>query len=156
MICDELETFHANLDAKGALLALDVGKKRHGYAFSRPSGYVVIGSGEIVWNGLSGFMVEINRLVLEKYIMGFVMGWPRHMNGEEGENCRVVRRLAHQLSVHQEKARPILLWDERLSTKAVERAMGDKIRKNHPLDGAAAGYILQGCLDALVRLKKKH
>ena len=49
---------------------------------------------------------------------------------------------------------PVILWDERLSSKAMENFlikevdMSRKKRKN-VLDSSSAGYILQGALDAL-------
>jgi putative Holliday junction resolvase len=50
---------------------------------------------------------------------------------------------------------PILLWDERWSTAAVERAMiaadMSRAKRAERVDNAAAAYILQGALDALVR-----
>ena len=53
---------------------------------------------------------------------------------------------------------PIALWDERLSTAAVEREMiaADLTRKRRGeiVDKVAAAYILQGCLDFLGRAGK--
>ena len=52
---------------------------------------------------------------------------------------------------------PVVLWDERLSTAAAERAMleADMSRKKRAekIDAAAAAFILQGALDRLARLK---
>ena len=49
---------------------------------------------------------------------------------------------------------PILLWDERWSTQAVERAMIDadvsRARRAEKVDALAAAHILQGAIDALV------
>ena len=51
---------------------------------------------------------------------------------------------------------PIALWDERLSTAAVERDLiaADASRKKRAavVDQHAAAYILQGALDRLVRM----
>jgi putative Holliday junction resolvase len=53
-------------------------------------------------------------------------------------------------------ALPILLWDERWSTAAVERAMIaedlSRARRAERVDRLAAAYILQGAIDALARL----
>jgi putative Holliday junction resolvase len=50
---------------------------------------------------------------------------------------------------------PLLLWDERWSTQAVERAMiaEDLSRRTRAerVDRLAAAYILQGAIDALTR-----
>jgi putative Holliday junction resolvase len=57
-----------------------------------------------------------------------------------------------------ERALPVALWDERLSTAAVEREMiaADLTRKRRGeiVDKVAAAYILQGCLDFLGRAGK--
>jgi putative Holliday junction resolvase len=50
---------------------------------------------------------------------------------------------------------PLLLWDERWSTAAVERAMIaedlSRARRSERVDRLAASYILQGAIDALAR-----
>ncbi len=49
---------------------------------------------------------------------------------------------------------PILLWDERWSTQAVERQMiaadVSRAKRAEQVDCAAAAYILQGAIDALM------
>ena len=51
---------------------------------------------------------------------------------------------------------PILLWDERWSTQAVERAMIDadvsRAKRAEKVDALAAAHILQGAIDALANL----
>jgi putative Holliday junction resolvase len=51
---------------------------------------------------------------------------------------------------------PILLWDERWSTQAVTRTLLDadasRARRAELVDKMAAGYILQGAIDALASL----
>jgi len=51
---------------------------------------------------------------------------------------------------------PILLWDERWSTQAVERAMIDadvsRARRAEKIDALAAAHILQGAIDRLASL----
>jgi putative Holliday junction resolvase len=50
---------------------------------------------------------------------------------------------------------PVALWDERLSTAAVERALiaadASRARRKSVIDQHAAAYILQGALDRLTR-----
>jgi putative Holliday junction resolvase len=51
---------------------------------------------------------------------------------------------------------PIVFWDERLSTAAVERTMIEaditRQRRSEIIDRTAAAYILQGLLDRIARL----
>ena len=53
----------------------------------------------------------------------------------------------------QDLGLPILMWDERWSTQAVERAMIhadlSRAKRAERVDSAAAAYILQGAIDAL-------
>ena len=55
---------------------------------------------------------------------------------------------------------PILLWDERWSTQAVERAMIDadvsRAKRAEKVDFLAAAHILQGAIDALANLPHQH
>jgi putative Holliday junction resolvase len=51
---------------------------------------------------------------------------------------------------------PVLLWDERWSTQAVERAMVaadvSRAKRAEAVDKLAAAHILQGAIDALANL----
>jgi hypothetical protein len=55
---------------------------------------------------------------------------------------------------------PTLLWDERWSTQAVERAMIDadvsRSKRAEKVDALAAAHILQGAIDALANLPEQH
>ncbi len=61
------------------------------------------------------------------------------------------------LNLEERLPLPMLLWDERWSTLAVERRMIEaelsRKRRAERIDAAAAAYILQGALDALRGLK---
>jgi putative Holliday junction resolvase len=50
---------------------------------------------------------------------------------------------------------PVLMWDERLSTAAVQRQMiaadVSRARRAEQVDSAAAAFMLQGLLDRLSR-----
>ena len=82
-----------------------------------------------------------------------VVGLPINMNGSEGPAAQSVRAFARNLAARTEL--PIALWDERLSTAAVERELiaHDASRKKRAavIDQHAAVYILQGALDRLAR-----
>ena len=63
---------------------------------------------------------------------------------------------AHLLALAAER-RAIALWDERLSTAAVERELiagnASRAKRAAVIDQHAAAYILQGALDRLARLR---
>jgi len=73
------------------------------------------------------------------------------MDGSEGPRAQSARAYARNLGAAT--GLPIMLWDERLSTVAAERALiaADTSRKRRAaaIDKVAAAYILQGVLDRL-------
>ncbi len=103
------------------------------------------------------FRDDVRRLVgeVERHqVGGIVIGLPISLDGSEGPRAQGVRQFAKNLLEHVD--RPVVFWDERLSTAAVERGMieADLSRKRRAelIDRAAAAYILQGLLDRLARL----
>jgi putative Holliday junction resolvase len=85
---------------------------------------------------------------------GIVIGLPLNMDGSEGPRAQSARAYARNLGAAT--GLPVLLWDERLSTVAAERALiaADTSRKRRAemIDKVAAAYILQGALDRLQNL----
>ncbi|NJM49475.1 MAG: Holliday junction resolvase RuvX [Sphingomonadales bacterium] len=94
---------------------------------------------------------EIAGLIAQHTVAGLVIGLPLNMDGSDSPRTQSVRAFARNLG---DIALPILLWDERWSTVAVERALiaADVSRNQRAerIDNAAAAYILQGAIDALV------
>ena len=89
----------------------------------------------------------------ERKAVGFVLGLPINMDGSEGPRAQTTRAFARNLARLTEL--PIALWDERLSTAAVERALieadASRAKRRSVIDQHAAAYILQGALDRLWR-----
>jgi len=75
------------------------------------------------------------------------------MDGTEGPRAQATRAFARNFA--RLTALPIALWDERLSTAAVERALisadVSRARRAQVVDQHAAAFILQGALDFLAR-----
>jgi putative Holliday junction resolvase len=73
------------------------------------------------------------------------------MDGTQGPRAQATHAFARNLAPMTPL--PILLWDERLSTAAVTRALIDaeasRARRAEVVDRMAAAYILQGVLDRL-------
>ena len=73
------------------------------------------------------------------------------MIGTDGPRAQATRAFARSLEA--EFALPILLWDERLSTAAVERhliaADTSRSKRDTRIDALAAAHILQAAIDAL-------
>ena len=82
---------------------------------------------------------------------GLVIGWPISMDGTMGPAAQAVRDWARALSDAAEL--PAALWDERLSSAAVNRFLVDEAdmtrrKRAVVVDQMAAAYILQAALDA--------
>ena len=92
-------------------------------------------------------------LAAERRTVGIVLGLPINMDGSEGPRAQSTRAFARNLA-HLTQL-PIALWDERLSTAAVERALiaadASRDKRKAVIDQHAAAYILQGALDRLTR-----
>ena len=90
-------------------------------------------------------------LAAERSATGFVLGLPINMDGSEGPRAQSTRAFARNLAGLTEL--PIGLWDERLSTAAVERELigmdVSRAKRAEVIDEHAAIFILQGALDRL-------
>lgn len=148
----DIKEFNKNLQNYKALLGFDYGSKRLGVAVSDLMRSIATSYKIIYRSSWEKDLAEIQKIVAEKEICGFVFGLPLQMNGQEGDIAKEVRAFAEKLQ--QEIPLPILFWDERLSSSAVERFLIDEIdlsraKRKKVLDSSAAAYILQGALDAL-------
>ncbi len=95
-------------------------------------------------------------LAAERNAAGFVLGLPINMDGSEGPRAQSTRAFARNLAKLTEL--PIALWDERLSTAAVERdlisADMSRAKRAKMIDQHAAAFILQGALDRLAKFNQ--
>jgi putative Holliday junction resolvase len=140
-----------HLPARGALIGLDLGTKTIGVAASDPDRRLAAGV-ETVWR--TNFTADSARLIglaQERRAVGLVLGLPINMNGSEGPRAQSTRAFARNLA--KLCGLPIGLWDERLSTAAVERELlaadASRSKRAAVIDQHAAAYILQGALDRL-------
>ena len=145
----------AHWAARGALLGLDLGTKTIGVAASDPDRRLATGVETIARAAFATDAERLLALARERRAVGFVLGLPINMDGSEGPRAQSTRAFARNLAKLTEL--PIALWDERLSTAAVERELiaADASRKKRAavIDQHAAAFILQGALDRLARLQ---
>ena len=147
-----IKEFKTGLPVRKAVLGIDYGSKRMGLAVSDLSCTIATPYKILYRREISADMTELRKIMAEKEIGAVVMGLPLQMNGEEGEIAAEVRKFA---AILEENFKfPGLLWDERLSSSAMENFLikeADLSRKKRAkvLDASAAAYILQGALDAL-------
>src|SRR5580658_10791950 len=144
----------ARLPARGALIGLDLGTKTIGVAASDPDRRVAAPVETIARKRFSLDAERISALAAERRAVGYVLGLPVNMDGTEGPRAQATRAFARNFAKLTDL--PIALWDERLSTAAVERALIEadvsRAKRNAVIDQHAAAYILQGALDRLTRM----
>ena len=145
----------AHLPERGSLIGLDLGTKTIGVASSDPDRRLAAGVETVARKTFTIDAKRLLALAAERNAIGFVLGLPINMDGSEGPRAQSTRAFARNFAKLTEL--PIALWDERLSTAAVERELigHDVSRKKRAavIDQHAAMYILQGALDRLARLK---
>ena len=138
------------LPGRGALIGLDLGTKTIGVAASDPDRRLANGVETVKRTNFSADAARLVVLAQERKAVGVVLGLPINMNGSEGPRAQSTRAFARNLAP---LGLPILLWDERWSTAAVTRTLLDadasRRRRGQLVDKLAAGYILQGAIDAL-------
>ena len=111
----------AVLPPRGVLIGLDLGSKTIGVAASDPDRRVAAPVETISRQRFNLDARRILDLAAERRAAGLVLGLPINMNGSEGPRAQATRTFARNLARLTEL--PIALWDERLSTAAVERAL---------------------------------
>jgi putative Holliday junction resolvase len=143
------------LPPRGALLGLDLGTKTIGVATSDPDRRLATGVETIARSRLAADAARLLALAAERKAAGFVLGLPVNMDGSEGTRAQSARAFARNFA--KLTGLPIALWDERLSTAAVERQLiaadMSRARRKAVIDQHAAVFILQGALDRLANLR---
>lgn len=133
------------------VLGIDYGSKRIGFSISDPFGTTALPLTTIDrTDGWPNFLTQLNGFIAQYTVEHLVIGYPKTLKGEAGpmaENVtKFVERLKKSIQI------PTTLWDERLSTAAVERIMIEKgmsrEKRKTQVDAEAAAFILQGYLDA--------
>lgn len=134
------------------IMGLDFGSKTVGVAVSdsllvTAQGVEIISRKEE--NKLRRTLARIEELIVEYQVEEIVLGLPKNMNGTEGERVELTREFGEKLE--RRTGLPVILWDERLTTVAAEKAMIEagmrrEKRKEH-VDKIAAVLILEGYLE---------
>lgn len=102
-------------------------------------------------------MVRLRAFLAAEQVVGLVIGLPLSLDGQDSDRTRSVRAQARNIAAAT--GLPVLLWDERLSTAAVDRAMiaADLSRgkRAERVDRLAAAWILEGALQRLAALDRE-
>jgi putative Holliday junction resolvase len=136
-------------ESSDRILGLDFGEKRVGVAISDPLKLTAHGLPTLVGKSTEEIIEFVKKVSSTDGVVEIVMGYPLLMSGDEGEIARLARELARRIEM--ETSIPVILWDERLSSRQAERiarATGSERRKED-VDRIAACLILQSYLDSI-------
>ena len=132
------------------ILCLDVGTKTIGVAISDGLGMIAQGIKTIERKSFKKDFAELRKFKEEYPIELILVGLPLNMNGSDSAQTELVRNFCKKLENSLQMK--VELWDERLSTAAVERVLIDadmsRKKRKKVVDKLAAVYILQGYLDS--------
>jgi putative Holliday junction resolvase len=145
--------FAASLSSGGKLAGLDVGTRTIGLAICDP-GWSFAGPSETIRRTkFTADLAALRAFAEREKVVGLVVGLPLNLDGSDSPRTQSVRAFARNL---EPLGLPVLLWDERWSTQAVERAMVaadvSRAKRAEAIDKLAAAHILQGAIDALANL----
>jgi len=153
LITGSTSEFAAVLADGGKLAGLDVGTKTIGLAVCDPGWHFAGPARTIRRSKFTRDLQALREFIASERVAGLVVGLPLNMDGTDSPRTQSVRAFARNLAPLE---LPVLLWDERWSTQAVERAMIDadvsRARRAEKVDSLAAAHILQGAIDALANL----
>lgn len=140
----------------GALMGLDPGTKTIGVALCDAGWRFATAGQTIRRRKFTADKAELAALIAARSVKGLVIGLPLHMDGSESPRSQAARAMARNLD---DLGLPILLWDERWTTQAAERAMIEqdfsRAKRAERIDSHAAALILQGAIDAMVGSDRK-
>lgn len=150
MITTDRAAFREALPGGGRLLGLDVGTKTIGTALCDAGWSFASPALLIKRTKFTADKAALATLVAEQQVKGLVIGLPLNLDGTDSPRTQSTRAFARNV---EDMELPVLLWDERWSTAAVERQMIaedlSRAKRAERVDKLAASYILQGAIDAL-------
>ncbi len=148
---EKIEDLVERLRPGDRLAGLDLGAKTIGVALSDTLQQVATPHSTIRRTKFGKDAEALCKILSDYQIAGIVLGLPVNMDGSAGPRVQSIRAFARNLAPLIDI--PIVFWDERLSTAAVERMLIEadtsRARRTELVDKLAAAYILQGALDRL-------
>ncbi|APX67720.1 crossover junction endodeoxyribonuclease RuvA [Sphingomonas sp. LK11] len=150
MITTDRSEFRAALPSGGRLIGLDVGTKTVGTALCDAGWSFASPATLIRRTKFTKDKEQLIAMIAQQGVQGLVIGLPLNLDGSESPRSQSTRSFARNCA----DLGPILLWDERWSTVAVERTMIEqdmsRAKRAERIDNLAAAHILQAAIDALV------
>jgi putative Holliday junction resolvase len=151
---DITEFFHMIPDS-GSILCLDLGDKRIGLAICNDTRSISTSLKTLERSKLLNDISLIKNIISENSITSIVVGRPVNLDGKPGKKSQSIRRLSEE--INKSLNLPLLLWDERFSTQAVEKVLINELnlsrkKRQKIIDSSAACWILDGAIKALKNL----
>ncbi|MDP1025945.1 Holliday junction resolvase RuvX [Sphingomonas sp. KR1UV-12] len=150
LVTTDAAVFRAALPDGGRLIGLDVGTKTVGTALCDAGWSFASPATLIRRTKFARDKLALDAIVAAQQVKGAVIGLPLNLDGSESPRSQSSRSFARLVADWG----PILLWDERWSTVAVERVMIEqdmsRAKRAERIDNLAAAHILQAAIDALV------
>ena len=136
------------------LMGLDLGSKTIGLALGDTQHKIASPFDTIRRKKFGLDAAALAGIIEAENVGGLVMGLPLNMDGSAGPRVQATQAFLRNLAnLADFPALPVLMWDERLSTAAVERTLLEadtsRAKRAEVIDKMAAAYILQGAIDAL-------
>ncbi len=146
-----MATLRTRMPRGKRLIGIDPGSKTIGVALSDVGLMLASPWGGLLRTKLGAVAAKLMALADAEGAAGFVVGYPLSMDGTMGPAAQAARDWA--LSLSDLTGLPAALWDERLSSAAVNRMLIDEMdmtrrKRAAVVDGIAAAYTLQAALDA--------
>ena len=146
-----LKTALQDVPSTARLMGLDLGTKTIGVATSDRTRQIATPIEVIERKKFTNDAEHLLAIAARENIGLIVLGLPVNMDGSEGPRAQSTRAFARNLT--RLTPIPIVYWDERLSTAAVERMLiqadASRARRDAVIDKLAAAWILQAALDSL-------
>lgn len=150
LVTTDRAAFRAALPSGGRLIGLDVGTKTVGTALCDAGWSFASPATLIRRTKFTKDKDQLIAMIAQQGVQGLVIGLPLNLDGSESPRSQSTRAFARNCA----DLGPILLWDERWSTVAVERTMIEqdmsRAKRAERIDNLAAAHILQAAIDALV------
>jgi putative holliday junction resolvase len=146
-----LKDLRAALPRNARLLGIDPGSKVIGLALTDVALTLATPYGSLKRGKLKKNAAEIGAIARKEGAGGLVVGWPLSMDGTEGPAAQAARDWA--LALSEVTGLPAAMWDERLSSSAVNRFLIEEAdlsrsKRAAVVDAMAASWMLQAALDA--------
>ena len=152
LITLDIKEFSNMIPFSGSILGLDLGDKRIGLAICNDTRSISTSLKTLERGKLLNDISFIKNIILENNISSIVVGRPVNLDGKPGKKSQSIRRLSEE--INKTLNLPLLLWDERFSTHAVEKILISELnlsrkKRQKIVDSSAACWILDGAIKTL-------